>query len=369
MKAIGAKRWVVKIGSALLTNSGSGLDNEGMKRWTTEIARLQRQGIEVVLVSSGAIAEGVSHLGLKQRPVELPKLQAAAAVGQMRLMQAYETSFNAHGVRSAQILLTHEDFANRRRYLNISSTLRTLLRLQVVPVINENDTVSTEEIRFGDNDILAALVANMIGAERLVILTDQNGLYTSNPRTSPDAELIPAVSVDDDRLIAIAGGSSTWGRRGMASKVKAAKLFALSGGMTTIASGYADNLFEKIRLNESVGTIFLPGRKRLLRRKQWLAGHLRIRGAMVLDADAISAIEKVGGDVLVAGVKAIRGHFGPGEMIQIQDMGGGNVGKGISNYSAVDISRMLAGMRLKEHLSPASGTVKALMDHKNILLD
>ncbi|WP_211468018.1 glutamate 5-kinase [Collimonas silvisoli] len=362
-------RWVVKIGSALLTDNGRGLDRDAISRWVNQISALQQQGMDIVLVSSGAIAEGLSRLGWSSRPIEIPRLQAAAAVGQMGLMQVYETSFNHNGIRSAQILLTHDDFANRQRYLNIEATLRALIQLRAVPIINENDTVSTEEICFGDNDMLAALVANMVAADRLIILTDQQGLYTKDPRLSQDVELISAVSVDDERLLAMAGGSSKWGRGGMASKVKAARMFALSGGVTTIASGRTENVLERIRSGQAIGTALLPGEKRLLKRKQWLAGHLKTRGILFLDAGAAQAVAMCGGSILPVGVTAIHGNFGPSEMIQIQDIEGRYVARGLSNYSAREMSQIISSSVSMKNFGVRPTGVKELVHRRNIVLD
>lgn len=280
-------RWVVKIGSSLLTNSGKGLDHKALARWTHELAALHRAAVEIIVVSSGAVAEGMARLGWRDRPVDISALQAAAAVGQMGLMQAYETCLRCNGMRSAQVLLTHEDFSTRQRYLNIQATLKRLAQMNTIPVINENDAVSTEEIRFGDNDMLAALVANMVSANRLVILTDQLGLFSGDPREQPGAELIRRACADDEHLLEIAGGASTFGKGGMMSKVMSARMFSLSGGVTTIASGHVDGILGQIRAGVANGTELYPGRQRLVDTNQWVSGQLATKGESVLDADAL----------------------------------------------------------------------------------
>ncbi|MCK5876648.1 MAG: glutamate 5-kinase, partial [Candidatus Marithrix sp.] len=268
------QRWIVKIGSALLTDEGRGLDRQAIKNWVGQIATLQQRGIEVVLVSSGAVAEGMSRLKWTQRPSELYKLQAAAAVGQMGMIQTYETFFQAHSLHTAQILLTHDDLVDRQRYLNARSTLHSLIALKVIPVVNENDTVTTEEIRFGDNDTLASLVANLIEAETLVILTDQQGLYEQDPRLNPTAKLITEGKAGDPKLLAMAGDTGgKLGRGGMLTKLKAAKLASRSGANTIIASGKVENVLLKIADNKPIGTLLKSVQEPLVARKQWLASH------------------------------------------------------------------------------------------------
>ncbi|AOK63662.1 glutamate 5-kinase [Burkholderia ubonensis] len=359
-----SKRWVIKIGSSLITDNGRGLDCSALDIWVEQLFQLQRVGIDVVLVSSGAVAEGMSRLGWRSRPDEISRLQAAAAIGQMGLMEAYETRFRRHGICAAQVLLTHEDFADKQRFLNIQATLQTLMRLKAVPVINENDTVSTEEIRFGDNDLLAALVANMIAADRLVILTDQKGLFTSDPRHNPDATLINRISVDDARLLEIAGGAGTLGRGGMLSKVKAAKMFALSGGVTTIASGRIDDVLLQIQSGLTAGTELFPGTARLIGHKQWLAGHLITRGVLVLDEQAVEAVESSGESVHSPGVLRVEGDFGRNEMIEIADPNGRRLAKGLSNYSAREMIQIL---NQRPRSTPAS--CSELVHYGNIVLD
>jgi glutamate 5-kinase len=305
------KRVVVKIGSALLTKGGQGLDKAAITAWVKQMAGLRRQAIDVVLVSSGSVAEGMSRLGLKVRPKTLHELQAAAAVGQMGLVRVFDDNFQQHGLHAAQVLLTHDDLSDRQRYLNARSTLLTLLKFGVVPVINENDTVATEEIRFGDNDTLAALVANLVEAELLIILTDQQGLFTGDPGVYPDAQLIPEISVNDNRLEGMAGDSrSGLGRGGMATKVRAARLAARSGAATVVAPGAATDVIGRVIAGATVGTYFVPDVEPLLARKRWLAGQLQVKGQLVLDAGAVKVLKSAGKSLLAVGVKAVAGQFG-----------------------------------------------------------
>ncbi len=337
------RRWVVKIGSALLTNDGRGLNLEGIGAWVAQMANLRKRGIEVVLVSSGAVAEGMSRLGWAKRPQALHELQAAAAVGQMGLVQAYESRFQAFGLHTAQILLTHDDLSNRMRYLNARSTLRTLLELGVVPVVNENDTVVTDEIRFGDNDTLAALAANLVEADLLVILTDQAGMYDSDPRGNPAAQLMHEVSAADPRLEAMAGGSAgALGRGGMLTKVRAARLAARSGTSTVIAYGREHDVLQRIFDGECLGTQFMPDLEPMVARKRWLAGHLQLRGKLILDAGAVRVLRESGKSLLAVGVTAVEGRFARGEMVSCVDAAGHEVARGLVNYGA-DETRKLMG--------------------------
>ncbi|MEW5755165.1 MAG: glutamate 5-kinase [Pseudomonadota bacterium] len=329
-----SQRWVVKIGSALLTNDGRGLAREAMKGWVSQMAELRRQGVEVVLVSSGAVAEGMMRLGWKKRPAALHELQAAAAVGQMGLVQAYEQLFLQDGLHTAQILLTHDDLSNRKRYLNARSTLRTLVGLGVVPVINENDTVATDEIRFGDNDTLAAMVANLIEADLLVILTDQQGMYTKDPRQHSDAVLISEERAENNALLAMAGGGGVLGRGGMITKVRAARLAARSGAATWIVSGRLENVLQRLRAAEQVGTLLLPSTVPVTARKQWLAGQLQSRGRLTIDAGAVRVLRESGRSLLPVGVKHVEGRFQRGELVTCVDENGEEVAKGLVNYSA-----------------------------------
>lgn len=336
------KRWVVKIGSALLTNDGQGLDLDAIAHWVEQLAALREQGMEIVLVSSGSVAEGMTRLGWSDRPHEIYKLQAAAAVGQMGLVQAYEANFQRHGMHTAQILLTHEDHSDRKRYLNARATLRTLLELGVVPVVNENDTVVTSEIRFGDNDTLGALVANLVEADGLIILTDQRGLYKEDPRNNPDAEFVSEGRAGDPALEAMAGGGGKLGRGGMATKVRAAKLAARSGAVTVIASGREDNLLTRLRAGESIGTLLVPDQQPEAARKQWIAGHLQAKGTLVLDAGAVKALTTGGRSLLPAGVKAVKGQFSRGEMVLMVDENDAIIARGLVNYG-VEAARKIIG--------------------------
>lgn len=335
------KRWVIKIGSALLTNDGRGLNRDGMQSWVDQIAALLAQGHEVVLVSSGSVAEGMTRLGWKTRPEEVHKLQAAAAVGQMGLVQAYERAFAHHQRNTAQILLTHDDLSDRKRYLNARTTLRTLLDMGVVPVINENDTVVTDEIKFGDNDTLGALVANLVEADLLVILTDQQGLFTADPRSNPDATLIAEGQASDPRYAAMAGGGGALGRGGMITKVRAATLAARSGADTLIVGGRIDNVITRLRAGEVLGTLLLADKERDAARKQWLAGHLQSHGELILDAGAVKALRDSGRSLLPIGVIAAQGKFERGQLVICKDEQGVVVAKGLVNYSHKDAARIL----------------------------
>ena len=329
-----ARRWVVKIGSALLTASGRGLDHAAIRRWVDQMAALRGAGIDVVLVSSGSVAEGMSRLGLERRPQAVFELQGLAAVGQMGLIQVYESFFQNHGTHTAQILMTREDFANRARYLNARSTLRCLLGWGVVPVINENDSVATDEFRLGDNDTLAGLVANLVEAELLVILTDQAGLFTSDPRIDAKARFVPSGKAGDPELIAMAGEGSTFGRGGMRTKVAAAALAARSGAATRIVSGDEEQVLTRLADGESIGTLLVPDRAPLAARKQWLAGQLEVRGRLSLDAGASRVLTTSGRSLLAVGVKSVEGDFKRGEMVACYDPDEREIARGMVNYSA-----------------------------------
>jgi glutamate 5-kinase len=336
------RRWVVKIGSALVTNDGRGLDTEAIGAWVEQIVRLRSEGREIVLVSSGAVAEGMYRLGWGRRPHALHELQAAAAVGQMGLVQAYESRFKLHDIHTAQVLLTHDDLAHRQRYLNARSTLRTLLKLGVVPVINENDTVTTEEIKFGDNDTLAALVANLVEADLLVFMTDQPGLFDGDPRTHPEAQLIAEGQAGDTYLEQVAdthGGAL--GRGGMRTKVRAAARAARSGTMTLITSGRFAAILERIAAREQLGTILYPARGPLAARKQWLAGHLQVRGRLLLDEGAMNVLRLAGSSLLPVGVTRVDGTFERGEVVSCLGPGGEEVARGLVNYSAEESRRII----------------------------
>ncbi len=331
-----ARRWVVKIGSAILTDQGRGLDQAAIRLWVDEMAALRKAGIDLVLVSSGSIVEGMSRLGLENRPQAVYELQGLAAVGQMGLIQVYESFFQKHGTHTAQILLTREDFANRARYLNARSTLRCLLEWGVVPVVNENDSVATDEIRLGDNDTLAGLVANLVEAELLVVLTDQKGLYTSDPRIDSDASFVPSGKAGDPALLAMAGDGSIHGRGGMRSKLAAAALAARSGAATRIASGYEAEVLTRLADGESIGTLLVPDRAPLAARKQWLAGQLEVCGRLRLDAGASEVLTTSGRSLLAVGVKAVDGDFRRGEMVACIDPEDREIARGMVNYSAAE---------------------------------
>ena len=337
-----AKRLVVKVGSSLVTNDGQGLDRQALARWAGQIAALRLEGREIVLVSSGAIAEGMQRLGWKRRPHALHELQAAAAVGQMGLVQVYESCFAEHGLITSQILLTHEDLADRKRYLNARSTLRTLLSLGVIPVINENDTVAIDEIRFGDNDTLAALVTNLIEADVLVILTDQAGLYERDPRKHPDARLVTQGRAGDSALEAMADGAgSAIGLGGMLTKVLAAKRAARSGAHTIIASGREPDVLLRLASGAATGTQLIAERATLAARKQWLADHLQVRGRLTLDAGAVKALKVDGKSLLPIGVHGATGEFERGEVVSCCDEAQREIARGLSNYSAAETRRIL----------------------------
>ncbi|MFT5721752.1 MAG: glutamate 5-kinase [Motiliproteus sp.] len=336
------KRWVVKIGSALLTNDGQGLDEAAIAGWVDQMAALRKQGVELVLVSSGSVAAGMQRLGMSERPHELHKLQAAAAVGQMGLVQTYEVGFKRHGLHTAQILLTHDDLSNRKRYLNARGTLGALVEWGVVPVVNENDTVVTDEIRFGDNDTLGALVANLMVADALILLTDQQGLFDADPRKDPQARLIGQARADDRRLDAMAGaGGGALGRGGMQTKLRAARLAARSGATTVIVGGREPEVLLRLRAGESLGTLLTPEREPQAARKQWLAGHLQARGTLVLDSGAVRVLAESGCSLLPVGVKAVEGDFSRGEMVLCVDEQGAVIARGLVNYGADEARRII----------------------------
>lgn len=348
-----AKRWVVKIGSALLTDDGKGLARDAMESWVAQLASLRKQGIELVLVSSGSVAEGMVRLGMTERPDTLNKLQAAAAVGQMGLVQAYENYFQQHGINTAQILLTHDDLSNRKRYLNARSTINTLIEFGVIPIINENDTVVTDEIRFGDNDTLGALVANVLDADGLIILTDQQAMFDSDPRSNPDAKKIECRSANDSALDAMASaGKGALGRGGMMTKVKAARLASRSGAYTLIVGGRIENVLIRAAEGENIGTLLYSDTSRQLARKQWLAGHLQSKGELVLDGGAVKALARGGVSLLPIGVVDVRGKFRRGALVSCLNEQGHEVAKGLVNYDSVDIEKIkgLSSDKIFEHL-------------------
>ncbi len=335
------RRWVVKIGSALLTANGKGLVRESLSAWVEQMSARVLAGNELILVSSGAVAEGMSRMGWSRRPSMLHELQAAAAIGQMGLVRAYESCFLKRGLHTAQVLLTHDDLINRKRYLNARSTLRTLLDLGVVPVVNENDTVANEELRFGDNDTLAALVANLVEADLLVLLTDQEGLFDDDPRSNPGARLIPASRVDDPLLDQVAGDSdSGLGRGGMLTKVRAARLAARSGTATIIAPGATEDVLLRIGRGEEVGTLLSPVQSSQTARKRWLAGHLQVRGRLELDPGAVRVLRESGRSLLAVGVRRVVGGFSRGEVVSCVDGDEVEVARGLVNYGAAEADRI-----------------------------
>ena len=337
-----SKTLIVKVGSSLVTNNGNGLDRTAIAAWAAQISQLVKQGIQVALVSSGAVAEGMQRLGWKQRPVEVNELQAAAAVGQMGLVQMYESCFAEHGLHTAQILLTHDDLRDRKRYLNARSTLKTLLDLNVIPIINENDTVVTEEIRFGDNDTLAALVANLIEADALVILTDQQGLYSADPRKNTDAKFINFETAGNLELEQMAGGAgSSVGTGGMLTKILAAKRAASSGAHTIIASGREPDVLIRLSAGEAVGTHLKSNQQKTIAKKQWLADHLRLGGKLVLDAGAVKVLKTDGKSLLPIGVIDVKGQFDRGDVVACVNEAGNEVARGIVNYNATEASRIM----------------------------
>ncbi len=336
------KRCVIKFGSAILTNDGSGLAKDAIRDWVEQIVALRNAGVMVVLVSSGSVAEGMKRLGMSQRPHAIHEQQAAAAVGQMGLVQAYESCFSKYGVHTAQVLLTHDDLSNRKRYLNARSTIRTLLQMGVVPVVNENDTVAIDEIRLGDNDTLAALVANLIEADLLMILTDQKGMYEADPRTRPEAKLLDVVDVYDQALEQMAGSSGRLGRGGMATKVSAARLAARSATATVIAPGRERQVIQRVLELEHLGTLFLPDSGRHLdARKRWLVGQLQRRGTLVIDDGAVQVLRNSGSSLLAVGIVSVEGGFQRGDLVALQSRSGEEVGRGLVNYSADDVQKIL----------------------------
>jgi glutamate 5-kinase len=336
-----AKRVVVKVGSSLVTNEGRGLDEAAIGEWCRQMAHLVRQDCEVIMVSSGAIAEGMKRLGWSQRPHAIHELQAAAAVGQMGLAQMYETKLRENGLGSAQVLLTHADLADRERYLNARSTLLTLIGLGVVPVINENDTVVNDEIKFGDNDTLGALVANLVEADALIILTDQAGLFSADPRKNPSAQLIEQARAGDPSLEAMAGGAgSSIGRGGMITKILAAKRAAGSGASTVIAWGREPDALIRLKNGERIGTLLLAPTQKTRARKQWIADHLQMRGAVWVDSGAAAKVREEGKSLLPIGMFQVDGEFSRGDVIAVRDDFGVEIARGLANYASAEARLM-----------------------------
>ena len=332
---------MVKIGSALLTDDGNGLDRERLAIWAEQMSALVLSGKQIVLVSSGAVAEGMSRMGWNTRPTTLHELQAAAAIGQMGLVQAYESCFQKHDLHTAQILLTHDDLTDRGRYLNARSTMLALVKLGVIPVVNENDTVANDELRFGDNDTLAAMVANLVEADLLVLLTDQRGLFDSDPRINKEAKLISQSSVDNPDLDEAAGDSiGGLGLGGMVTKVRAARLAARSGAGTVIAPGAEKDVLTRISQGDEVGSLLIPAQEPQTARKRWLAGHLRVSGKLVLDEGAVKVLSQQGRSLLAVGVKDVNGSFARGEVVSCVDESGKEIARGLVNYDALEVDRI-----------------------------
>lgn len=335
-----SKRWVVKVGSSLVTNNGRGLDLAAIEDWAGQLVAMQKSGIQVVLVSSGAVAEGVARLELTARPKQVQLQQAAAAVGQMGLVQAYESCFMRQGVHAAQILLSHDDLSDRTRYLNARSTLTTLLKMGVVPVVNENDTVATAELCFGDNDTLAALVANLINADVVVILTDQDGLFDSDPRSNSSAQLVEVASATDASLSAMVGKGTSLGRGGMVTKLSAARLAARSGTNTLIANGREVQVLSRLLEGETIGTLLEADNEPVTARKQWLASQLTLKGKLTLDAGAVQVLKNSGRSLLPVGIQAVTGTFNRGEVVACVDEFGTEIARGLVNYAQDEIEKI-----------------------------
>ncbi len=335
-----SRRWVIKIGSALLTNDGKGLDTESLNIWVRQIAALRKRGYELIVVSSGAVAAGLTRLGWSERPHAIHEQQAAAAVGQSSLIRAWEDAFKQFNLITAQILLDHDDLGNRKRYLNARSTIKTLIELGVIPIVNENDTVVTDEIRFGDNDALAALVANLVEAETLCILTDQLGLFDSDPRRNALAKIVLEKSASDSELDSMAGEGGSLGRGGMISKIKAARIAARSGANTIIAGGKIPDVIERISQGESVGSLLYSETQPLAARKAWLAGNLQAKGEITLDDGAVTFLTEKGTSLLPVGVKTISGKFNRGALVVCRNLNGKEIARGLINYSSEEAEKI-----------------------------
>ena len=340
-KLIQTRRWVVKLGSALLSNEGCGLRVDSLSSWVKQLYQLRQKGHEIIIVSSGAIAEGITRLGWKKRPHAVHELQAAAAVGQMGLIKAWGSCFHEYQIQTAQILLDHEVISNRERYLNARSTLRTLIKLGVVPIVNENDTVSTEELRFGDNDTLASLVTHLVDADLMILLTDQEGLYEADPRQNPRAQFIREAEAGDKSLEIYAGEGGLFGRGGMLTKLRAASIAAKSGVSTVIASGLAEDVLTRISQGEHCGTLLSSHQEALTARKQWLVGQSQINGVLKIDQGAADALSQQGKSLLAVGVIEIEGDFKRGEIVSCVNPRGKEIARGLANYDAVDTRKIM----------------------------
>ena len=363
-----SKRWVVKIGSSMLTKHGTELDRAMIKRLVTKLAALRASGKEIVLVSSGAVAVGTARLGWSARPESVSELQAAAAIGQSGLIQAYEEAFSQHEILCAQVLLDHDDIASRERYLNARSTLRTLLELNVIPIINENDTVVTDEIRFGDNDTLAAMVTNLIDADALCIITDQLGMYDKNPSKFSDASLLSELDVDNPELQSMAGGGGQFGRGGMLTKVQAARLAAQSGAQTLVMGGDIDEAFTKLLAAEEVGTLFINSGDNKSARKQWLSGHKQSCGKLILDQGAAQAVLDGGNSLLPVGVTSVEGEFQRGDLVDILALDGRTIAKGLISYPS-DAAKLICGKPSSEIVDILGyHLIDALVHRDNLVL-
>lgn len=355
-KIVNAQRWVIKIGSSLLTNNGQGLDTQAIQNWVKQMSQLRAQGVDIILVSSGAVAAGMTRLGWTQRPSSTHELQAAAAVGQMGLVQTYEQAFQQYDLHTAQVLVDHDDLSNRERYLNARATLSTLLKLGVIPVVNENDTVVTDEIRFGDNDTLAALIANLIEADVLLLLTDQLGLYTSDPRFQDDAQLINNVSAADASLDAMVSDGGSLGRGGMITKLRAARLAARSGTPTIIASGKVERVIELLASGEDIGSLLLAEQQPQAARKRWLAGQLQSRGELILDDGAVRVLKQSGRSLLPVGVQSLKGYFTRGDLVICKDKNGLEVARGLVNYNYIEAEKIKG---------QSSDLIESILGYKN----
>ena len=363
-----ARRIVVKVGSSLVTNEGRGLDADAIGHWCEQLAALVKDGREVIMVSSGAIAEGMKRLGWASRPKAIHELQAAAAVGQMGLAQVYETKLRENGIGSAQVLLTHADLTDRERYLNARSTLLTLLQLGVVPVINENDTVVNDEIKFGDNDTLGALVANLVEADALIILTDQKGLYTADPRKDPAAAFIHEAKAGDPALETMAGGAgSSIGSGGMITKIMAAKRAAGSGASTVIAWGREPQALIRLVRGEPIGTLLVAQTQKMQARKQWIASHLQLRGSVSVDAGAAAKVRDEGKSLLPIGMTGVQGDFSRGDVIAVRDADGIEIARGLANYSSAE-SRLICRKASSEFEKLLGYTGESEMVHRTNLV-
>lgn len=335
------QRWVIKVGSSLVTEDGQGLNSDLISQWSDQVKELRSQGIEIIWVSSGSVAAGMQRLGWSERPSALHGLQVAAAVGQASLIRCYENTFARHEMTTAQVLLTHADFENRQRYLNASATFRSMLELNVLPIVNENDTVAVDEIRFGDNDSLAAMVADLVDADLLVILTDQQGLYDANPRENKNAKFISEAQANDEALMAYASGGGELGMGGMVTKLNAARIASRTGASTVIANGRIDSVLQTIYAGDSVGTLLMSDKNRIGARKQWIANQLHVKGELTLDDGAKRVLQESGKSLLPIGVIKVSGQFERGELVSCIDSDGKEIGRGLVNYSIVEAQKII----------------------------